>query len=250
MTLRIRQIVLAARNLEPVVDDLREVFGVGVSYRDPLVAEFGLHNAVMPVGDQFIEVVSPTQAGTPAGRLLERRGDSGYMLLLQTDDLDRERARLDGLGVRVVWSSNYDDIRAIHLHPKDVGGAIVSLDQPTPPASWRWAGPDWQSYVSADGAQNVREVEIEAADPQTMARRWAQVLGIPEPAARAKAWQLPIVDGTLRFVQADRRGDGISAFTISLSSPPAALAKARSRNLPVSDTTVTLGGTRFHLIAA
>ena len=28
--------------------------------------------------------------------------------------------------------------------PRDVGGAIVSLDRPLPPASWRWAGPGWE----------------------------------------------------------------------------------------------------------
>ena len=59
MSLRIRQIVLAARELDPTVDALQAVLGVGAAFRDPGVAEFGLDNAVMPIGDQFLEVVSP-----------------------------------------------------------------------------------------------------------------------------------------------------------------------------------------------
>jgi hypothetical protein len=240
MSLRIRQIVLAARDLE-------NVLGVQIAFRDPQVAEFGLHNAVMPIGDQFLEVVSPLRAGTAAGRLLERRGDSGYMILLQTDDLDRARARLEGYGVRVVWSAAYPDIRAIHLHPKDIGGAIVSLDQPTPPASWHWAGPDWQKFVSRDGAQRVLGAELETSDPEAMARRWAQVLGLSEPAGQDGAWRVDLTDGSLRFAPAPNRGDGMSAFTVTMSSPDAALARARSRGLAVTDRAIMIAGVRFQL---
>jgi hypothetical protein len=250
MSLRIRQIVLVARVLDQIVDDLRTALGVDVAYRDPQVAEFGLHNAVMPIGDQFVEVVSPTQTGTTAGRLLERRGgDSGYMIILQTDDLDRDRARLDKLGVRVIWSATHDDIRAVHLHPKDIGGAIVSLDQPTPPDSWRWAGPDWQKHVTKDGARSVLGAEIEASDPEAIARRWAKVLALADPTPHDGAWELSVTDGTLRFVQAGARGDGLNAFTIGMaSSPEAALTKARARGLPVADHAVTIGGVQFRLV--
>ncbi|MFL6649106.1 MAG: VOC family protein, partial [Sulfurifustaceae bacterium] len=99
MSLRIRQIVLAANDLDRTVEDVAAVLGVRVAFRDPLVAKFGLHNALLPIGEQFVEVVAPTRPGTAAGRLLERRGDSGYMLLLQTDDFARDRARMERLGV-------------------------------------------------------------------------------------------------------------------------------------------------------
>lgn len=250
MSLRIRQIVLAAHDLDAAVNDLQAVLGVQTAFRDPQVEEFGLHNAVMPIGDQFLEVVSPLRPGTAAGRLLERRGDSGYMILLQTDDLDRARARAEGCGIRVVWSAAYPDIRAIHLHPKDVGGAIVSLDQPTPPASWRWAGPDWQKFVTRDGARRVVDAEVEATDPKAMARRWAEVLALDEPAQHDGAWRLDLTDGNLRFVAARSRGDGVSAFTVTMTSPEAALAKARSRGLTVADRAVTIAGARFQLMRA
>ena len=42
-------------------------------FDDPGVGEFGLINAVFPVGDTFVEVVSAVQPGTTAGRYLARR---------------------------------------------------------------------------------------------------------------------------------------------------------------------------------
>ena len=245
MTLRIRQIVLAAHDLDSTVDRLTTVLGVSVAYRDPQVAEFGLHNALMPIGDQFLEVVSPLAPGTAAGRLLERRGDSGYMIILQTDDLARDRDRFDLLGVRIVWQASYDDIRAMHLHPKDIGGAIVSVDQPNPPASWRWAGPEWEKHVSREGAQRVLAAEVEARDPRAMAQRWAEVLGLPAPEKRGASWCLVLADGTLDFVEAGSRGDGLSAFTLALESPPTALSQARSIGLPTQGHSVTVCGTTF-----
>src|SRR6185503_20673725 len=113
--LRIRQLALVARDLDPVVSALCDTLGLDVCYRDPQVSAFGLHNALMPIGDTLLEVVSPIQEGTTAGRLLDRRGgDGGYMVILQTDDLSRDRARVDQLGVRVVWSASLREIASIH----------------------------------------------------------------------------------------------------------------------------------------
>ena len=83
--MRIRQIALVARELEPTVSAICDVLDLEVGFRDPGVKLFGLSNAVIPVGDTFLEVVSPTKKDTTAGRLLDRRGgDGGYMVILQS----------------------------------------------------------------------------------------------------------------------------------------------------------------------
>lgn len=194
--MRIRQIVFAARDLDATVAQFEQGLGVTVAYRDPLVAEFGLRNALMVLGDQFIEVVSPTRENTAAGRHLDRHGDSAYMLILQTDDLDRDRARLTKLGVRLVWQADYPDIRAVHLHPKDIGAAIVSLDQPSPPASWRWAGPDWQKHT-AEG--QILSCTVGSGDPEALQKRWSQVLDLKVAASD----RLDLQDGHLGFEKAE-----------------------------------------------
>jgi hypothetical protein len=90
MTIRLRQVALVARDLEPTVDSLSKTLGVDVCYRDPGVAEFGLVNALLRSASAFLEVVSPQQEGTTAGRLLDKHGgDYGYMVIMQLSDLER-----------------------------------------------------------------------------------------------------------------------------------------------------------------
>ena len=101
---RLRQAVVAAKELEPTVARLQDELGLGEPYNDPAVGFFGLRNAVFALGDSFLEVVSPVRPDTAAGRLMQRRGgDCGYMVMFQVDDLPAARARVDSAGVREVF---------------------------------------------------------------------------------------------------------------------------------------------------
>jgi hypothetical protein len=223
--MRIRQIALVARELEPMAETLCACLDLEVCHRDPGVATFGLENVLIPIGDTFLEVVSPVEDKTTAGRLLERRdGDGGYMVILQTQDLDAERKRMQELGVRIVWEITLDDIASIHLHPRDVGGAILSLDVSEPAGAWRWAGPDWESSVRTDTTEKIVGVELQAADPGAMARRWAEVVGQPLVDAGDAGYEIPLDEGVIRFVAAaDGRGDGVSGLDLAVKQPDAIL---------------------------
>jgi hypothetical protein len=233
MALRLRQVVLVAPELGPALEEVREGLGIEPCFHDPGVAEFGLENVLFPIGDQFLEIVTPVQEGTTAGRMLERRGGAGgYMLIVQCDDLDRRRSRLADLGVRVIWEGGHSDIRGTHLHPKDVGGAIVSIDEASPWESWRWAGPSWRDHIRSDTVTSVSAVAVSAAAPGSMAARWASVLDLPMDADTTVLTD----DAAIRFVDAGDRGDGLDAVEVS--------AADRSRTGDVID----LCSVRFHFV--
>ena len=197
--IRLRQVALVARDLEPTVDELCRRLGLAVCFRDPGVGFFGLHNALMLIGDQFLEVVSPTQDGTTAGRLLDKRGgDGGYMAIYEVDDLDRREAELRERGIRIVWSGDLPEIRGRHLHPADVGGAIVSVDQPNPNGAWHWGGPDWVAHSHNDVVTGIAGVVIGAKDPAAMRDRWAAAG----------------VDHAVRFQPAGVRGEGLDELEL------------------------------------
>jgi hypothetical protein len=243
--MRLRQIALVAEKLEPAVSDLCTVLGVEVCFRDPGVGEFGLVNALMPIGDTFLEVVSPKQPDTTAGRLLARRGgDGGYMVILQTDDLRRARRRAAEHGVRIVWEIALPDVETVHLHPRDIGGAIVSLDEPRPPESWRWGGPDWQRHVRRGSVSRIAGATLEARDPEAMAARWAAVLGL----SRRSSAELSLAGGRLRFVPAGARGEGLRGIEIEASDRTGVLHAARERGLDASGDTILLCGTEVTLV--
>jgi hypothetical protein len=175
MGVRLRQAVLVASELDPVAEALKRELGLGEPFEDPGVGEFGLRNVVFALGDAFIEIVSPTQPDTAAGRHLERHGgDGGYMVIFQLDDLEAARERVEQLGVRVVWQIDLPDISGTHLHPADMRGAIVSLDRPIPPESWRWAGPGWEQRAAPG---RLAGATISVKDPDAVAARWDEVLG-------------------------------------------------------------------------
>ncbi|MGA7758949.1 MAG: VOC family protein [Ilumatobacteraceae bacterium] len=198
--IRLRQVAMIAPDLDPVVDELCDVFGVPVVFHDPGVAEFGLRNALLLVGDQFLEVLSPVRSDTTVGRLLDKRGGAGgYMAIYEVDDLDHRVARLGEQGVRIVWAGDLDDIRGRHLHPRDVGGALVSLDEPVPAGSWRWGGPTWPTTdLSEAVVDGIAGVTVGADDPQALRSRWEE-LDLAE---------------AVRFVPASTRGEGIDGVDL------------------------------------
>jgi hypothetical protein len=173
--------VIVAAELEPVADALRETLGLGEPFRDPGLAMFGLQNAVFALGDCFLEIVSPTEPGTAAGRYLERQGgDGGYMVMFDLEHLAGARQRAKDSGVRTVWEIDLPDISGTHLHPADIGGAIVSIDGSEPYGSWRWGGPQWTGQVTGDGAPGrLVGVTVAVGDPAAAASRWGHVLGVP-----------------------------------------------------------------------
>ncbi len=178
---RLRQIALVASDLDAALSDLGRAFGLEVAYRDPAVAAFGLVNAVLPIGTQFVEVVSPTREGTAAGRQLERLGgDGGYMVICHTDDHPRRRRRVDDLGVRVAFEAADGGYRIMQLHPADTGGTFLEVDyQPggeDPWGPWNPAGSDWQRASRGRGA--ISAVTVASADPGRTARRWSEILEI------------------------------------------------------------------------
>jgi hypothetical protein len=250
--MRLRQIALVARELSKVVDDLCAVLGLEVCFRDPGVEEFGLHNALMPIGTSFLEVVSPLREGTTAGRLLERRrGDGGYMVIVQTDDLAAERKRIEELGVRIVWEVALPDAATIHLHPRDVGAAIVSFDEMRPAESWRWAGPEWRDHVHTDVTRRLVGAELQGPDPRALAERWSRVFARPARPRADGVYEIALDDGVLRFVaDHDGRGEGLSGIDVEVADPTEVVHRARSRGVSASAEVVEICGIHVRLARA
>jgi hypothetical protein len=235
---RLRQVALAARGLDEVGSALQRELHLSEPFRDPGVGEFGLQNVVFSAGDCFIEVVSPVRDGTAAGRYIQRRGgDAGYMAIFEVPDTAEARKRVADLGVRVVWQIDLDDIAGTHLHPQDVPGAIVSLDTPVPPGSWRWGGPAWAGTVPDHEPGGITGLTVAAVDPDLVAERWAAVLaraveeldGVPAIALDRRR-QLVTFEPA-----AEPAGEGIVGVTVE--RPHVELAHD-----------VTVAGVRFQLV--
>jgi Glyoxalase-like domain len=226
-----------AAELEPVASALRSALDLDEPFTDPGVGEFGLRNAVFALGDCFLEIVSPTRPGTAADRQLERGGgDGGYMVMFDVEDLEGARSRALGLGVRVVWQIDLPDISGTHLHPADMRGAIVSVDRSQPYGTWRWGGPGWTGQIGSGAAGRLAGVTIAVRDPDVVAARWAELLGVAP--SRGERATLSVDGGEVCFEQVDA-GRGEALVEIALELPPEV---RRGREA------VTVGGVRVRLL--
>jgi hypothetical protein len=132
------------------------------------------------------------------------------MVILQTDDLDGFGDRLGELGVRVVLEARMPGIHGLHLHPSDVGGAILSVDETDDWTDWPWAGPDWREHRRTGLASGIVAVEIQADDPAAMAGRWGEVLGRP-----VEETVVALDGGEVRFLPVlDDRGEGLAGVEV------------------------------------
>ena len=239
-TVRLRQAVLVARELEPVAAELRSALGLSEPFRDPGVGEFGLANTVFALGDCFLEVISPVRPDTAAGRYLARHGgDGGYMVIFDLEDLQGARSRASELGVRVVWQIDLPDISGTHLHPVDMRGAIVSLDRSRPYGSWRWGGPQWTGRIGVGAPGHLAGITVAVVDPAAAASRWGQVLGVPVSGG-AQTPALRLDGGEVRFEEAgNEREQGLVEIALELE-----------QGLPGGARTIKLGGVRLRIGSA
>jgi hypothetical protein len=253
--LRLRQICLVAAALEPAVADLADILGLAICHRDGNVARYGLVNALLPVGDAFLEVVAPTRPGTAAGRYLERRGGAGgYMVIIDCDDIERRRAHMAEIGVRIANPLAYPGYVGLQLHPRDTGGAMLelnhtpggeSLDGPYHPA-----GPDWQRFRRAERTRALLTAELQSADPAALARGWGRILERAVTTGADGTSEIALDLGRLRFVAAsDGRGEGLGALDLAVADPAAIMAAAERRGCAAAADQATIAGMRFNLVA-
>jgi catechol 2,3-dioxygenase-like lactoylglutathione lyase family enzyme len=183
--LRLRQVCLAAPHLEASAALIRALLGLQACHRDAGVAQYGLENVVFPIGpDRFLEVVSPTRAGTAAGRFLAlMQGRGGYMLIFDCDDPKARVEHAQTLGVRLANHIDRERYQGYQLHPKDCRATFLEFNHTVGGEDARgpyWpAGEDWQRFVRSELTCRLDGVEVLSHDPAGLAQHWSHILGVP-----------------------------------------------------------------------
>jgi hypothetical protein len=240
MRTRLRQIALAAPELDGTVSRLCEILGIEVAHKDPSVGLFGLHNAVMPIGDSFLEVVSPVQDNTTVGRLLAREGNTcGYMVIFQTDDLPAVRERAGQENIRIVFEVELDQAATVHLHPKDIGGPVVSFDRMQSWDDWMWGGPHWREHRGNGNTLGIVGAELAMHNPEVARARWSRLL--PDWNVDQGKSVLNADGVELAFVPAGADAERLVSFTVAFRDPQVALERARAAGLDTDGSAFLLG---------
>lgn len=254
--LNLRQICLAASELEPAVDAVREIFGIEVCHRDPAVGKFGLVNALFPFGRAFLEIVAPTQPDTTAGRFIERTGGvGGYMAIFDCNDPERRRARAEAMGVRIAHLLDYPGYIGSQFHPRDCRATMLEFDrtdgaQDLDGPYWP-AGEHWQQFQRLDRVQGIPLIELESPDAAGLAAHWSKLFDVPLRSEAGGAARMNFDLGAARFVQAGAgTPERLSAMCVQVADPAAALAAAQRCGLDVRNGGFLLAGIRMVPVAS
>lgn len=252
---RLRQICLAAPTLTPAVGQLQRLFGLGAPYVDPHVAKYGLVNAVLAVGHQFIELVAPVQGDAPLHRFLARHpGGAGYIVILDNDDIDRRRQHLQGLDARLITDLGHDGFHTLQVHPRDAGACMLEFDHTDGGEAWDGpyapAGPQWQQQIRPGSISGFAGVVLRGADPVALTARWAALIGVAATAGGLGRQQIVLDGGFIAFeALAAGEAEGLAELVLHTFDPAAVLREAVALGLPVDADSLLLAGVRWRLVA-
>ena len=120
---------VAVLDLDEAVETYVRSFGASLEHRE-LVTEQGVEAASVLVGASRIELLAPTDADTPVGRFLARRGPGVHHLAYEVDDVGPVLADLAADGVELIDTVpriGLFGLQVAFIHPDAVHGVLTEV---------------------------------------------------------------------------------------------------------------------------
>jgi len=131
MPSRIQHVALAVADIDESISFYREVWGLEPSHREKVEADH-IEEAMFPLGDSHIQLISPTSDASTVARFLDRRGEGLHHIAYEVDDLEGTLRRLKSSGVTLIDEHprrGGGGHMVAFVHPKGNHGVLVELMQ-------------------------------------------------------------------------------------------------------------------------
>lgn len=134
---RIDHVGYAVESLDEAIAYHERLYGAAVAHRETIDTD-GVREALIAVGDSFIQLLEPTREDSPVARFLARNGGPGiHHVGYGVADVAATLDDLIAMGARVVDDHPRPGSRGCtvaFLHPKGALGVLVELvEDPTRP---------------------------------------------------------------------------------------------------------------------
>ena len=129
--MRIEHVALAVDDIDAAIAHYRDVWGLDVSHRE-IVEDQGVDEAMIPIGDSFLQLLGATGPDTTVGKFISKRGEGLHHIAYEVDDLEATLARLHEAGVPLIDEEPRRGGRGhmvAFVHPKGNHGLLVELIQ-------------------------------------------------------------------------------------------------------------------------
>ena len=128
---KIEHVAIAVADLEAALAHYRDVWGIEAEHRER-VEDQGVEEAMLPLGESYLQLLGATGPDTTVGKFLERRGEGLHHIAYEVDDLEATLAELKGKGVPLIDEAPRVGGRGhmvAFVHPKGNHGLLVELIQ-------------------------------------------------------------------------------------------------------------------------
>lgn len=130
---KIDHVGIAVPDFDAAVEFYNRAFGFTVAHEE-INEEQGVREAMLTVGDASIQLLCPLNEDSTIAKFIERSGPGIQQLAYTVDDIDAACAHFRSVGIRVLYDEpkiGTAGSRVNFLHPKDAGGVLVELVQPS-----------------------------------------------------------------------------------------------------------------------
>ncbi len=128
----VHHIGIAVADLDEAVETYTRLFGAEVDH-ETTIADQGIRAAALRVGGEtLVELVAATEADTPVGRFLAKRGPGMHHIAIEVDDIGAELARLAAAGVDLIDTeprTGLFGLQVAFIHPESSHGVLYELVQ-------------------------------------------------------------------------------------------------------------------------
>lgn len=135
MLRKIEHIALAVTDLEAAIAHYEKVWGLRVEHRER-VEDQGVDEAMLAVGETYLQLLSPTRPSSTVAKFIERRGEGLHHIAYEVEDLEAALDALRESGVPLIDETprrGGRSHRVAFVHPKGNHGLLVELIE-APPA--------------------------------------------------------------------------------------------------------------------
>src|SRR5512137_1360662 len=135
----INHVAVVVRDVCEALRFYRDVLGLPLGKR-ATVADQGVHAALLPVGDDEIELLEPTNQAGGVARFLEKKGEGIHHLCMETPDVAAALVRVKAANLPVIDQAPRQGLAGTiaFLHPGACHGVLIEMAQP-PEATYRAA---------------------------------------------------------------------------------------------------------------
>jgi len=127
----IDHVAIAVRDLDAAIAYYERAFGAKVHHRE-VVDSDGVDEALIKVGDSYIQLTAATREDSPIAKFIERRGEGLHHVGYRVDDCAAALASMVAAGATPIDQAPRPGSRGTtvaFVHPKGSFGTLIELVQ-------------------------------------------------------------------------------------------------------------------------